>query len=93
MSTFVQLTKISLALLFSFVATVSAQNRPAPEPAPVIDLPEPAVEEVGVAQVIEDEIDEEVPQHDGATTIETNVEVIAGSEPSKMVRWPSQRGK
>jgi type II secretion system protein D len=92
-----KITTICIPLLLLVAVTSFAQNRPAPEPAPTIELPEPVIEEE-VVEIEETDIEEgalvEELQEENPTKLseyETEVEVIAGSEPNKLVRWPSKR--
>ena len=93
----IKFANISFTLLLTMVSTAAAQERPAPEPAPTIDLPEIiAEEEVEIVEEVQ-EIDaiatEEngLKETDSEPIFETEVEVIVGDEPSKLIRWPSKR--
>ncbi len=93
----IKIANISYSLLLAFAAVSVAQERPSPEPAPTIDLPEPAVdEEIDAVEELEkqdaqliEEVGTEATEE--APAFETDVEVIVGDEPSKIVRWPSKR--
>ena len=78
---------VSAAILLSFATIAVAQDRPAPEPAPVLELPvesdESGSNESEVVYMVEEGTE--------TPAFETDVEVILGSNETKMVRWPSKR--
>ena len=79
--------KISAAILLSLATFAAGQERPAPESAPILDLPE-EVEESGsntsqIVEILEDDFE--------TPAFETDVEVIVGNNETKMIRWPSKR--
>ncbi len=81
------IAKISAALLLSLATLAAAQDRPAPESAPILDLPV-EVEETGdsaspIVETREDDLE--------SPAFETVIEVIVGDSETKMVRWPSKR--
>ena len=79
--------KVSAAILLSFATIAFAQDRPSPEPAPILELPEESDESGSSEPEVVDMVEEgaETP------TFETDVEIILGSNETKMVRWPSKR--
>ncbi|MDP7005367.1 MAG: secretin N-terminal domain-containing protein [Phycisphaerales bacterium] len=89
--------KTVLQLILTFIIAVSAsaiaQDRPVPEPAPTIDLPDPEVQE---EVLVEEEVSSE--SNDSQEDIDTqeldiadtvDVEVVTGT--SDTIRWPLQR--
>jgi len=68
------------------------QDRPMPESAPVIELPEPVVEEEQItleAEPLTEELIEETESPDGV--IEEEVTIISGSDTTQMTKWPGRR--
>ncbi len=92
---------INIIALLAISATGIAQGRPAPEPAPTIDLPDPVeetddipdvaeVEEPSIIEeVIVEEIIHEVPSIPEVPVEE--VEIITGDDVAKITRWPGRR--
>jgi type II secretory pathway component GspD/PulD (secretin) len=81
--------------LIAIPTMVMAQDRPAPEAAPIIELPEPAVE------TVEEEIIPEVIEPQAEITIEEigppvdpvveEITVISGGATEVMTKWPGRR--
>lgn len=68
------------------------QDRPVPESAPIIELPEPVVAEEQItieAEPIADEFVEETVDPDGVA--EEDVIVISGSDSTQLTKWPGRR--
>ena len=88
-----------LLILIAATSTAMGQDRPAPESAPVIELPEPVAEEEvapeiePVADVLpEVAVDTEEPDSD----VIQDVIVVTGSETTELINWaerpPIQEG-
>ena len=82
---------INLIIAVTITSVTFAQGRPAPEPAPTIEIPEVVIEEVEVAPV-DEVITQETSAEEGSVVEPEEgteaVEIISGPDVAKMVRWP-----
>tara|TARA_X000001036_G_scaffold61804_3_gene51990 strand:- start:7350 stop:9959 length:2610 start_codon:yes stop_codon:yes gene_type:complete len=81
----VNVIQIKLLVATAITSVAFAQDRPAPESAPTIEIPE-IVEEVIVEVPAEDIVIEEIIIEEPVPTKE--VEVLTGPDVAKMIRWP-----
>ena len=80
-----------VVILIAVSTTAMGQDRPAPESAPVIELPEPVVEEVEpVEEVVPEEIVEEIVNDPPPATTEEIV-VVSGSNKTALINWSGRR--
>jgi len=89
-----QVIKIAIALTFAATAAAYSQDRPVPQEAPVIDLPEPVIEEVEevVVEEIEPAVEIVVEEIEPTPEAPPVIEVIDGeSIDEEAVRWPLLR--
>ena len=95
---FKTVSHFNLAVILVAVCSnlVLGQDRPSPESAPIIDLPEPVEEVIEEITLIEEEpasdiaIDENSESEEFEPTLD-EVMVVSGTEETKTVRWPLQR--
>ena len=79
-----QVIKIAIALTFAATAAAYSQDRPVPQEAPVIDLPEPVIEEdiPAVVEITEVEVTETNVDENEVTEPEVEEEVVEEIEPA-----------
>ncbi|MBT4583847.1 MAG: hypothetical protein HOC93_02070 [Phycisphaerae bacterium] len=90
--------QIAIAITIAFSAVAFSQDRPAPQEAPVIELPEPVIEEViEIEPIVEEVIEINEPEVDVTSdevTAQPDPEVTmvdGGNEKDVPVRWPLLR--
>tara|TARA_B100000959_G_scaffold283838_1_gene353739 strand:- start:1274 stop:3883 length:2610 start_codon:yes stop_codon:yes gene_type:complete len=90
--------QIAIAITITFSAVAFSQDRPAPQEAPVIELPEPVIEEViEIEPIVEEVIEINEPEVDVTSdevTAQPEPEVTivdGGNEKGAPVRWPLLR--